>query len=209
MRMKVWTVYCGGPEVFGTVPSQVDRQADRQTRRHQPPLEQCSLCKASCPALPFFPVHVLGFHRRGRPAAWLTRSDMRPLRADPRLPEAVGRAGRAALRAHSPRGRPSPAAVPFSRGRFLLQPLPLVIPTQRLQLTFLCCSQSSSLPSARDLSLLQRIHRHCIHPLFSPFPTLQFGFMGKQTATHSSVLAWRIPGTEEPSGLPSVGLRRV
>ena len=98
-------------------------------------------------------VHVLGFHRRGRPAAWLTRSDMRPLRADPRLPEAVGRAGRAALRAHSPRGRPSPAAVPFSRGRFLLQPLPLVIPTQRLQLTFLCCSQSSSLPSARDLTL--------------------------------------------------------
>ena len=28
-------------------------------------------------------------------------------------------------------------------------------------------------------------------------------------ATHSSVLAWRIPGTEEPSGLPSVGLHRV
>ena len=27
--------------------------------------------------------------------------------------------------------------------------------------------------------------------------------------THSSVLAWRIPGTEEPSGLPSVGLHRV
>ena len=24
-------------------------------------------------------------------------------------------------------------------------------------------------------------------------------------ATHSSVLAWRIPGTEEPGGLPSVG----
>ena len=28
-------------------------------------------------------------------------------------------------------------------------------------------------------------------------------------ATHSSVLAWRIPGTEEPSGLPSVGSHRV
>ena len=28
-------------------------------------------------------------------------------------------------------------------------------------------------------------------------------------ATHSSVLAWRIPGTGEPGGLPSVGLRRV
>ena len=28
-------------------------------------------------------------------------------------------------------------------------------------------------------------------------------------ATHSSVLAWRIPETEEPSGLPSVGSHRV
>ena len=28
-------------------------------------------------------------------------------------------------------------------------------------------------------------------------------------ATHSSVLAWRIPGTGEPGGLPSLGLRRV
>ena len=28
-------------------------------------------------------------------------------------------------------------------------------------------------------------------------------------ATHSSILAWTIPGTEEPSGLPSVGSRRV
>ena len=28
-------------------------------------------------------------------------------------------------------------------------------------------------------------------------------------ATHSSVLAWRIPGTVEPDGLPSVGSHRV
>ena len=28
-------------------------------------------------------------------------------------------------------------------------------------------------------------------------------------ATHSSVLAWRIPGTREPAGLPSMGLHRV
>ena len=28
-------------------------------------------------------------------------------------------------------------------------------------------------------------------------------------ATHSSVLAWRIPGTGEPGGLPSLGLHRV
>ena len=31
----------------------------------------------------------------------------------------------------------------------------------------------------------------------------------KRMATHSSILAWRIPRTEEPGGLQSVGLRRV
>ena len=31
----------------------------------------------------------------------------------------------------------------------------------------------------------------------------------KEMATHSSVLAWRIPGTAEPSGLPSMGSHRV
>ena len=30
----------------------------------------------------------------------------------------------------------------------------------------------------------------------------------KEMATHSSVLAWRIPGTGEPGGLPSLGLHR-
>jgi len=29
----------------------------------------------------------------------------------------------------------------------------------------------------------------------------------KEMATHSSVLAWRIPGTGEPGGLPSMGSR--
>jgi len=33
--------------------------------------------------------------------------------------------------------------------------------------------------------------------------------MEKEMATHSRVLAWRIPGTEEPGGLPSMGLHRV
>ena len=31
----------------------------------------------------------------------------------------------------------------------------------------------------------------------------------KGTATHSSILAWRIPWTEEPGGLPSMGSQRV
>ena len=36
-----------------------------------------------------------------------------------------------------------------------------------------------------------------------------FHALGKEMATHSSVLAWRIPETEEPGGLPSVGSHRV
>ena len=31
----------------------------------------------------------------------------------------------------------------------------------------------------------------------------------KEMATHSSILAWRIPRTEEPGGLQSTGLQRV
>ena len=31
----------------------------------------------------------------------------------------------------------------------------------------------------------------------------------KEMATHSSVLAWRVPGTGEPGGLPSMGSHRV
>ena len=34
-------------------------------------------------------------------------------------------------------------------------------------------------------------------------------YMEKEVATHSSVLAWRIPGTEEPCGLLSLGSHRV
>ena len=33
--------------------------------------------------------------------------------------------------------------------------------------------------------------------------------MEKEMATHSSVLAWRIPGTGEPGGLPSMGSHRI
>ena len=39
--------------------------------------------------------------------------------------------------------------------------------------------------------------------------TFHFDALEKEMATHSSVLAWRIPGTGEPGGLLSVGLHRV
>ena len=34
-------------------------------------------------------------------------------------------------------------------------------------------------------------------------------YLEKEMATHSSVLAWRIPGMGEPGGLPSTGSHRV
>ena len=39
--------------------------------------------------------------------------------------------------------------------------------------------------------------------------TFDFHALEKEMATHSSVLAWRIPGTGQPSGLLSMGSHRV
>ena len=39
--------------------------------------------------------------------------------------------------------------------------------------------------------------------------TFYFHTLEKEMATHSSILAWRIPGMGEPGGLPSMGLHRV
>ena len=43
-------------------------------------------------------------------------------------------------------------------------------------------------------------------PGIEPKPPM---LLEKAMATHSSVLAWRIPGTGEPGGLPSMGSHRV
>ena len=44
----------------------------------------------------------------------------------------------------------------------------------------------------------------------SDFPfTFHFHALEKEMATHSSALAWRIPGTGQPDGLPSMGSHRV
>ena len=39
--------------------------------------------------------------------------------------------------------------------------------------------------------------------------TFHFHALEKEMATHSSVLAWRTPGTREPGGLPSMGSHRI
>ena len=44
----------------------------------------------------------------------------------------------------------------------------------------------------------------------SDFPfTFHFHELGKKMASHSSILAWRIPGMGEPGGLPSMGSHRI
>ena len=39
--------------------------------------------------------------------------------------------------------------------------------------------------------------------------TFHFHALEKEMVTHSTVLAWKIPGTAEPAGLPSMGLHTV
>ena len=39
--------------------------------------------------------------------------------------------------------------------------------------------------------------------------TFHFRALEEEMATHSSILAWRIAGTAEPGGLPSMGSHRV
>ena len=54
---------------------------------------------------------------------------------------------------------------------------------------------------------------HGIAKSQTPLSDFTFTFhshpLEKEMATHSSVLAWRIPGTEEPGRLPSLGSHRV
>ena len=50
-----------------------------------------------------------------------------------------------------------------------------------------------------ELDMTERLHFHSSHS----------HALEKEMATHSSVLAWRIPGTGEPGGLPSMGSHRV
>ena len=55
-------------------------------------------------------------------------------------------------------------------------------------------------PWGREESdMTEQLHFHFFH----------FHALEKEMATHSSVLAWRIPGTGELGGLPSMGSHRV
>ena len=73
-----------------------------------------------------------------------------------------------------------------------------------------------SLSELRELVMDREAWRAAIHGIaksrtrLSDFTfTFHFHALEKEVATHSNVLAWRIPGMEEPGGLPSMGSHRV
>ena len=79
---------------------------------------------------------------------------------------------------------------------------------------------SLSLTVSQSLLKLMSIESVGFHPAISPsvapfstclqsFPTTAFGNLVPKMATHSSILAWRIPWTEEPGGLQSTRSQRV
>ena len=79
------------------------------------------------------------------------------------------------------------------KGRRQWQPTPVLLPgTSHGWRSQVRCSPWGH----EESEMTERLHFH-------------FHSLEKEMATHSSVLPWRIPGTGEPGGLPSMGSHRV
>ena len=62
---------------------------------------------------------------------------------------------------------------------------------------------------AKSRTRLKRLNSNSSSFLSSPTFTFHFHALEEDMATHSSVLAWRTPGTAGPGGLPSMGSHRL
>ena len=71
----------------------------------------------------------------------------------------------------------------------------------------------SGTPVMREMQIRTRLSIHGVAKSRARLNNFTFTFhfhaLEKEMATHSSVLAWRVPGTGEPGGLPSMGSHRV
>ena len=69
-----------------------------------------------------------------------------------------------------------------------------------------------SLSELRELVMDREVWRAAVHGVAKSqtrLKRLSMHALEKEMATHSSILAWSIPGMEEPGGLLSMGLHRV
>ena len=90
---------------------------------------------------------------------------------------------------------------------------PIMEPQSRVQkylmTTVVSFSSFQLLGLIAETNLLASQGRHFINPVQESKISYAREALEKEMATHSSVLAWRIPGTGEPAGLLSMGSHRV
>ena len=83
-----------------------------------------------------------------------------------------------------------------------------IFPTQELNLCLLHCKQIQWATKKAWWAAVLGVAKSGTRLSDFTF-TFHFHALEKEMETHSSVLAWRIPGMVEPDGLPSMGLHRV
>ena len=114
---------------------------------------------------------------------------------------------------------PSPHPLSPSSLAFTFEKLLLILPGGDIFLAFMLFVEKAVAPHSSTLPGKSHGRRNLVgcspwgHEEWDTTERLHFHFhfhaLEKEMATHSRVLAWRIPGTGEPGGLPSMGSHRV